>query len=129
MSDFNIQFHGLEELTREIERRADGERITEAALMTGGKYFKEVLEAEVYKHGLKKRTGRSEDSFVMETKIVDGSIHIGLSNQDNDAFYLYFHEWGTSKMRARPFMRPAFENHKNFIIQMMADEIRMWANL
>lgn len=129
VSDLNIQLHGLEELTKEIERIADGEKITELALFSGAKYFKEVLEAEVYKHGLKKRSGKSEESFVIDTRIVDGTINIGISNQNNDAFYLYFHEWGTSKMPARPFMRPAFENHKNFIIQMMADEIRKWANL
>lgn len=129
MSEFNIQMHGLEELTREIERMANNERITEVALIAGAEYFKEVLEAEVYNHGLKKRSGKSEESFVIDTKIVDGTINVGLSNQNNDAFYLYFHEWGTSRMRARPFMRPAFENHKTFIIQMMADKIRMWANL
>lgn len=129
MNGFNIQMNGLEELTREIEAMANNERITEVALIAGAEYFKEVLEAEVYNHGLKKRSGKSEDSFVIDTRIVDGTINVGLSNQNNDAFYLYFHEWGTSKMKARPFMRPAFENHKSFIIQMMADEIRMWANL
>lgn len=129
MSGLNIQLHGLEELTREIEKMANNERITEVALHAGAKYFKEVLEAEVYNHGLKKRSGKSEDSFVIDTRIVDGTINVGLSNQNNDAFYLYFHEWGTSKMPARPFMRPAFENHKTFIIEMMADKIRMWANL
>lgn len=126
MSVLNIQLSGLEELTREIERMADGDRVTEAALLSGAGYFKEVLENEVYSHGLKKRTGRSEKSVVVDSRVVGGVINVGISNQDNDAFYLYFHEWGTSRMRARPFMRPAFENHKTLIITKMGDEVRRW---
>lgn len=34
--------------------------------------------------------------------------------QEN-AFYWRFVEFGTSKMRARPFLRPAFDNNKDAI--------------
>lgn len=122
----NIQLLGMEDLTRQIKRLANVEQITEEALNAGAEYFREVLESEVYSHGLTERSGNSGESFVIDTRIVDGAINVGISNQDNDAFYLYFHEWGTSKMPARPFMRPTFENHQAYIAQSMAEKIRWW---
>jgi HK97 gp10 family phage protein len=35
------------------------------------------------------------------------------SNNPNDPFYWRFIEFGTSQMRAQPFLRPAFETKKN----------------
>ena len=78
----------------------------------------------MYNYGFKRRSGKSEKSIVIDSKIVDGSLAVGLSNQKNDAFYLYFHEFGTSKMRARPWFRPTFENEMNRIIEIMKQELQ-----
>lgn len=43
----------------------------------------------------------------------------------NDPFYWWFHEFGTSKMPARPFLRPAFEANQEKIKQAMARRLRM----
>lgn len=43
---------------------------------------------------------------------------------ENDPFYWWFHEFGTSKMPARPFMRPAFEANVEKIKQTMANRLR-----
>lgn len=42
----------------------------------------------------------------------------------NDPFYWRFLEFGTSKMPARPFMRPAFEANKMRAVQIALDEGR-----
>ena len=36
-----------------------------------------------------------------------------------DAYYGAFVEFGTSKMAARPFMRPAFETRRDYAIEAM----------
>ena len=41
-----------------------------------------------------------------------------------DAFYWTWVEFGTSKMTARPFLRPAFETQKNSAVEAIADYIR-----
>ncbi|TQR26871.1 hypothetical protein C7Y47_23960 [Lysinibacillus sphaericus] len=64
-------------------------------------------------------------AFTRTDKNEDGTISIGVSNQSTDAFYLYFHEWGTSKMRARPWMRPTFEREMNRIIEIMKNELKV----
>lgn len=123
MSNLNIEFLGLRELQAEFEQRF-GTEFHEPVLEKGAKYFKEQLEESVYDYGLKKRTGKSEKSMAIEMKKGANEVYVGVSNQNNDAFYLYFHEWGTSKMRARPFMRPTFERQMQNIIDAMAAEMK-----
>ncbi len=41
-------------------------------------------------------------------------INIGVEKGNNsDIFYMKFHEYGTSKMAAKPFLGPAYEKNKN----------------
>ncbi|MCT6925400.1 HK97-gp10 family putative phage morphogenesis protein [Metasolibacillus sp.] len=119
-----VDFTGLEELQRALQQRLDSDSIQEPVLQKGAEYLKEKLEENVYNYGFKRRSGKSEKSIVIDSKIVDGSLAVGLSNQNNDAFYLYFHEYGTSKMRARPWFRPTFENEMNRIIEIMKQELQ-----
>jgi HK97 gp10 family phage protein len=43
--------------------------------------------------------------------------------QKNDGFYGRFIEFGTRKMAARPFLRPALESNVSNIIKAMADKL------
>lgn len=119
-----IEFEGMEELQRRLSEMSNKDEIEKPALEKSGEYFRDKLEEKVYSFGLKKRSGKSAKSFVLNREIINGRIEVGLSNQNNDAFYLYFHEHGTSKMMARPFMRPTFEQEKKNVEKIMADEIR-----
>lgn len=42
----------------------------------------------------------------------------------NDAYYWLFVEFGTAKMPARPFLRPAFEASKERAVDTFSDELR-----
>lgn len=119
-----VEFSGLEEIRGNLSKLANSEHFRDEAVKEGADYFKGQLEENVYALGLKQRTGRSKESFIVDNKVVDGTIEVGLSNQANDAFYLYFHENGTSKMPARPFMRPTFENEKGNIEKKMAEVVQ-----
>ncbi|CCD29896.1 Phage protein, HK97 gp10 family [Candidatus Glomeribacter gigasporarum BEG34] len=72
------------------------------------------------------QTGRWEAVVGVRTlgakKIVDFKAQTGKSGQANpdDPFYWRFVEFGTVKMAARPFLRPAFETKK----QQAADTIK-----
>lgn len=50
--------------------------------------------------------------------------HVGKSGANKDAFYWTFVEFGTSKMAAEPFMRPAFETRKNQALDVIIDGLR-----
>lgn len=122
MSGLNIEMVGLRELQSEFEKKF-GVEFHKPVLEKGAEYLKERLEDSVYDYGLKKRTGKSEQSMAVEVSKTANEVYVGVSNQNNDAFYLYFHEWGTSRMRARPFMRPTFETQMQNIIDAMAKEM------
>lgn len=118
-----IELEGLKELQRAIESKFDTSQNQEV-IKKGADYFKERLEESVYNYGFKKRSGKSKESIKIEVPSVKNEVYVGLSNQGNDAFYLYFHEYGTSKMRARPWMRPTFEREQQAIIDEMAKEMK-----
>ena len=120
----DFQFEGMAELQRRLAEMTNFQTIEKKTLEKAGEHLRDKLEEKVYSFGFKKRTGKSAKSFVLKREIINGSIKVGLSNQNNDAFYLYYHEHGTSKMPARPFMRPTFEQEKQKIEQIMAEEIR-----
>lgn len=46
------------------------------------------------------------------------------ASNPNDAFYAPFLEFGTAKMRARPFMRPALSTQSQSAIDAMGEKIR-----
>lgn len=48
----------------------------------------------------------------------------GAANNPNDPFYWIFVEFGTQKMPARPFMRPAFESRKLAAVNAAIDDMR-----
>lgn len=47
----------------------------------------------------------------------------GAKKQD-DPFYWHFSEFGTSKQAARPFIRPAFEESKEQVLEVVAETLR-----
>lgn len=55
-----------------------------------------------------KRTGAGAASIHQETS-VDEQSAVSRISWDDKHFYLYFHELGTSRMPARPFLRPALD--------------------
>lgn len=48
---------------------------------------------------------------------------VGKKNANMDAFYWRFVEFGTKKMRAQPFMRPAFEARKRDAVEAIKDKL------
>ena len=75
------------------------------------------------------RTGKARSHLKLsKPKKLKGvkTIKIGVNKEDNsEAFYLKFYEYGTSRGQiARPFMRPAFENKRKEGISKMAEVIR-----
>ncbi len=61
------------------------------------------------------------DTGVLQTNIVLNMESTGLvANVESRAKYSIFLEFGTSKMKARPFMMPAFEENKPKIRRMFA---------
>ena len=71
-----------------------------------------VKNAPVGKKGSRNSKEKLKLSKVKKEKGIK-VVKIGVQKDDNsEAFYLKFYEYGTSKQVARPFMRPAFERRR-----------------
>lgn len=117
MSKVNVSFEGLDELRTRLESMANSEEIKQRALESSGEHLREAIAKSV-----PVRTGALK-AAIIKGEVQDGKILIGPSRQ-GPAFRAHFVEFGTSKMRAKPFLRPTFEQEKDTVQKIMADEIR-----
>ena len=118
-----LEFEGLDELIAEIDRI---EQITDdmkdEALIAGGDYLRDRIKAEVYSHGLTRRSGEAEKS-ITRTDPVNGELFVGTQGgKKQPGFYLYMHEFGYWNVRAKRFIAPkplvsvVYENSKSQIL-------------
>lgn len=113
-----FEFGGLDELANKLEQTAKNvKKGKEEALLAGAKVMQEATKklAPV-------KTGKLE-TRVEISDVENGEIQVYV-DQQGKAYYGYFHEIGTSKMRAQPFMGPAFNQSISKIQNAMADKMR-----
>lgn len=66
-------------------------------------------------------TGKLKDPIEIKTlEIKKDEIKIGIGPVGDDVFYWFFVEYGTSKMEAQPYLRPAFDNNKKAVEKEIA---------
>jgi len=106
-------------IVRDDARRA----APEAPVKIGGKY--PVIPGIVKKNiVVRTSTGRRAGANA------DVKVRIGVNvdrtgrTTGTDAFYWRFHEFGTAKLAARPFLRPAFEGNKAPILAAITRQMK-----
>lgn len=76
-------------------------------------------------------TGNLKKSIVVMNKRIDGKIALKVgvlkrkSKNSKDPFYARFVEFGTSKMVAKPFMRPAFDASSDDVLEVVVNDIKL----
>ena len=103
---------------------AAGEATLRAAGFAGAQVFQKEAIARVpvdsgtiRENIIVKRAEESSDTNKKQTYLI--TVRTGKKNAEGDAFYWRFVEFGTSKMSARPFIRPAFESMKQTALAAM----------
>lgn len=119
-----MDFKGFDELMKEIEQLGrKGNSIQNKALKTGALPI--LQEAKVR---APKDTGRGVEGLTVGRPRWKGDtkyVLIGIDRGDiSEIYYLKFHEFGTSKMQARPFLGPALEMKKSEAVSIMQKEIK-----
>jgi HK97 gp10 family phage protein len=107
--------------------RALGTAVTEHALrqaaVAGARVFQDEMKLRV---PVKSGEGRKSIIVAYDAEAsVEGAIASYIVTWLKGAFYLRFVEYGTSKMAAKPFMRPAYEAKKTAAAQAVADVIEL----
>ena len=114
MSDFEIDFSCIDKLQEKAKNMGrKGNKVVDKALNAGADIILDEMVARC-----PERTGKAK-AHLKKSKVKNKKgekyINVGVNKEDNsEAFYLKFYEWGTSKGQiARPFMRPSFEDKKD----------------
>lgn len=73
---------------------------------------------------LKKSIHRMRAKSIKDGAGVGIYIHLKGKKTGNSAFYWHMVEYGTSKMTAQPYLRPAFHNNKDIAVNRFGDKLK-----
>jgi len=134
-SSVTVKVEGLRELGERMKglSEAMNNRIARAATAAGAAVIRDSAKQKVAvdtgnlkKNIIVKRLPKGESPLtsehivtVRQGKLTKKQKAAGLG----DAFYGRFIEYGTAKMPARPFIRPAFDENKEKAVQAIKDRI------
>lgn len=113
-----FELNGLDELMNELENtQNNAKRSKDEALKSGAEIIQKGAQDSV-----QVRTGILKE-HIKVSDVENEQIEVYVDNQGR-AFYGFFVEFGTSKMRAIPFMGPAFMRNRLRVERAMADSLR-----
>ena len=130
MPDAVFQLIGAKELEKVLKntpRRVQGS-VVRKATRAGAVIFRRLAKAKV-----PKRSGQLRRGIIMRTargRRNEIRVIVGLrggKRSQGGAFYGIFLEFGTRFIRARPFIRPAFDEGKDEASRTVID--RLWAEI
>jgi len=119
-----IELQGMQELLNRLtELGKKGKRIENKALLAASKPILDEMAANA-----PYLTGDGQAALKtsrVKSKGDTKTVLIGIEKGDiSEVFYMKFHEFGTSKMPAKPFMQPAYESKKAEAIRILKEEFR-----
>ena len=133
-----IELSGLNDLLNKLRQVSDkANRVENAALLAAAEPVQKTASRLAPRSDTPSkptrsqswRTGRhlADNIVISKVKKKNGVkyVEIGPTRGDNSAFfYAKFIEWGTSRMPARPFMQPAYEQNKKEILDTISLHLR-----
>jgi HK97 gp10 family phage protein len=116
-----LKVTGVEELNAALKHLGD-DYLAEfkMALYDAG----EVVRKDAIER-ISKKTGAAAMTIKMEVgRMRDGTLYAVITAGGGDQYYVTFLEYGTSKMKARPFMRPALKDNRTEIKRIIRGRIQ-----
>jgi HK97 gp10 family phage protein len=115
---------GIDQLDKDIQelcRNISGKELERITRVAGGEILQEVALRAPVKTGALKASiesfARSKESWARST------VHVANSKKGGVKWYAVLLEYGTSKMSAKPFMRPAFDMSKDRAVERFTTEL------
>lgn len=124
----SMEFQGIDSLISKIDSMGKaGLKVERTALKKAGDSIleeaRDILESDGHV-----RTGKLKKGLKVSGLKRKGNkkyINVGIQKGDNsNIFYGKFLEWGTSKMSAKPFLGPAYENKRDEAKEIIINEIK-----
>ena len=115
-----VELDGLEDLINAVQRLGnEGRKIENKALKEAGAVMQEAIQNVTLV-----RTGKLKNSITVSgVRTQDGVKYVAVG-PSKDVYWGKFVEFGTVKMRAKPFMAPGYENGKEQATATIKEELR-----
>jgi HK97 gp10 family phage protein len=116
-----LKVTGVEELNAALKHLGD-DYLAEfkMALYDAG----EVVRKDAIER-IPKKSGDAAKTIKMEIgRMRDGTLYAVITAGGGEQYYVTFLEYGTSKMKARPFMRPALKDNRTEIKRIIRGRIQ-----
>lgn len=140
VNSVSVKVDGLRELGERMKGLKEdvNTRIARAATAAGAVVIRNAAQQKVpvdtgnlKKNIIVKRLPKGESSLTSEHIVTVRQGKLTKKQKDKglqDAYYGKFVEYGTAKMPARPYMRPAFDQNKEKAVQAIKDRIEKRLN-
>jgi HK97 gp10 family phage protein len=136
MADTFLELKGFKELAaamRELPERVAKNALRSAVGAGAAEIRKEAklhapvdtgrLKSAVYQKQIREASGQYKQVFFVGVRAGAKRKKGGAKDFSQSAYYWSFLEFGTAKMAARPFMRPAFEGKKEAAVGAIAKKL------
>lgn len=136
MADTFLKLDGFKELAaamRELPERVAKNVLRSAVGAGAAEIRKEAklrapsdtgrLKSAIYQKQIREASGQYKQVFFVGVRVGAKRKKGGKKDYSQSAYYWSFNEFGTAKMAARPFMRPAFESHKEAAVDAIAKKL------
>jgi HK97 gp10 family phage protein len=124
-----VQVEGLTELNQTLLDL--GDKVAKQFLRKAGKVASDLFvqaakqRAPVLKKPTRQRqAGTLRDSIIAKVSLRQGKGLVVRVGPDKKVFYARFVEFGTSKMPAKPYMRPAWDGEKDAALNAFAESLK-----
>ena len=128
MSDVTVQIKGLDDLKRSLKQFPINvqKNILVASIRAEASHIAKVAKSKVpKKSGNLKRAIKVKKRRTKNKSYIKFSIGLTIGNSaKHDGFYGHIVEFGSSKMSAQPFMRPAYEQSKDNAISSVTTKMK-----
>jgi len=128
MSAARVKIEGFEEIQEALNKLGNGKNVMVNKAL---KKSIEVLHAEIVARTPvdEENTGEHLKDDIVMSDVIDEegvlSIYTGVKKTENSRrFYAMFVEFGTKKMRARPFIQPSYNAKKNKAFTVMCKSLK-----
>ena len=127
MTRMSIKIEGMESIIAELKKKdADIVKLLTEGITESGNFVRDRAKQKApFKKGkLKSAIATGDPKLEKNKAVIDVGIDTSIKPFSKDGYYARFQELGTSKMRARPYLRPALDESKNEVNTIVSRKLK-----
>ncbi|ERM91894.1 hypothetical protein O163_08135 [Caldanaerobacter subterraneus subsp. yonseiensis KB-1] len=118
-----VEINGLQDILNELKKKSENiSKLENEALRNAAQIVKEAAEQKAPVSKAKKE--HMKDNIIISNISTSQGVKYIKVGVKKDFYYAKFVEFGTTKMKARPFMQPAYEENIEKIQQAMINTLK-----